>query len=99
MTQPAHDKEPLLPLMEVVAQPSGPRPEEVLADSGYCSEKNLEALESAEHPERRSEGDIATERQKHGEHREPCPRGPLPKGATRVDRMRRKLKTKAGKAV
>jgi transposase len=99
VTQAANDKEQLLPMVEVIEQQSGQRPEEVLADSGYCSEKNLEALESAENPERRMEGYIATERQKHGEHREPCPKGRLPKGATRVDRMRRKLKTKVGKAV
>ena len=99
VTQAANDKQQLMPLVEVIEQQSGQRPEEVLADSGYCSEPNLEALESAQHPERRIEGYVATERQKHGEHREPCPKGPLPKGATRVDRMRRKLKTKAGKAV
>ena len=99
VTQAANDKQQLMPLVEVIEQQSGQRPEEVLADSGYCSEPNLEALESAQNPERRIEGYVATERQKHGEHREPCPKGPLPKGATRVDRMRRKLKTKAGKAV
>jgi transposase len=99
VTQAANDKQQLMPLVEVIEQQSGQRPEEVLADSGYCSEPNLEALESARNPERRIEGYVATERQKHGEHREPCPKGPLPKGATRVDRMRRKLKTKAGKAV
>jgi hypothetical protein len=97
VTQAANDKQQLLPLVEVIEQQSGQRAEEVLADSGYCSEPNLEALESAEKPERRIEGYIATERQQHGEHREPCPKGRLPKGATRVDRMRRKLKTKAGK--
>ena len=94
-----HDKEQLMPMVEVIEQQSGQRPAEILADTGYCSEKNLEGLESAGNPERRIEGYIATERQKHGEHRETCPRGPLPKDATRVDRMRRKLKTKAGKAV
>ena len=99
VTQATNDKEQLLPMMEVVEQQSGQRPEEVLADSGYCSEKNLQALESEADPERRIEGYIATERLKHDEYKEPCPRGPLPKGATRVDRMRRKLKTKAGKAV
>ena len=99
VTQAANDKEQLTPMVEVIEQQSGQRPEEVLADSGYCSEKNLEALESAGNPERRIEGYIATERQKHDEHRERCPKGPLPKDATRVDRMRRKLKTKAGKAV
>lgn len=99
VTQAANDKEQLLPMVEVIKQQSGQRPEEVLADSGYCSEKNLEGLESAGKAEQRIEGYIATERQKQDEYREACPRGPLPKGATRVDRMRRKLKTKAGKAV
>ena len=99
VTQAANDKQQLLPMVEVIEQQSGQRPEEILADSGYCSEKNLEALESAAQPERRIAGYIATERQTHSEHREPCPKGPLPRGATRVDRMRRKLKTKAGKAV
>jgi transposase len=99
VTAAANDKEQLLPMMDTVEQQSGQRPEEVLADSGYCSEKNLEQLDSEEHPERRVVGYVATERHKHGEYKEPCPRGPLPKGASRVDRMRRKLKTKAGKAV
>ena len=99
VTAAANDKEQLVPMLEVIEQQSGQRPAEVLADSGHCSEKNLEALESAENPERRIEGFVATERQKHGEYKEPCPKGPLPKDATRVDRMRRKLKTKAGKKV
>lgn len=99
VTQAANDKEQLLPMVEAIEQQSGQRPEEILADSGYCSEKNLEALESASQPEQRIEAYVATERQKHKEYREACPKGPLPKDATRVDRMRRKLKTKAGKAV
>ena len=99
VTQSANDKEQLLPLIEAIEEQSGQRPAEVLADSGYCSEQNLEKLDSDENPERRLEGYIATERQKHDEYKQPCPRGPLPKGATRVDRMKRKLKTKAGKAV
>ena len=99
VTQATNDKEQLLPMVEVIQEQSGQRPEEILSDSGYCSEKNLEGLESADQPEQKIVGYIATERQKHGEYKEPCPRGPLPAGATRVDRMRRKLKTKAGKAV
>ena len=99
VTQAANDKEQLIPMIETIEQQSGQRPDEMLADSGYCSEQNLQALESAEDPEHRIEGYIATERQKHDEYKEPCPRGPLPAGATRVDRMRRRLKTKAGKAV
>jgi transposase len=99
VTAATNDKRQLEPMIAVIAEQSGQRPEAILADSGYCSEKNLEVLESAEDPKRRIEGFIATERQKHDEYKELCPRGPLPAGASRVDRMRRKLKTKAGKAV
>lgn len=99
VTQAGNDKEQLLPVIEVLEQQSGQRPEEVLADSGYCSEENLEQLAAEDNPERRIEGYIATGRQKHGESSQLCPRGPLPKGATRVDRMRRKLQTKTGRAI
>ncbi len=98
VTQAANDKEQVVPMMENIEAQSGQRPEEILADSGYCSEKNLEHLESADEPERRIEAYIATGRQKHGE-RPVSPRGPLPKGATRVERMKRKLQTKAGAAI
>ena len=42
---------------------------------------------------------ISTRKQKHGERPGPCARGPLPKTATIVDRMSRKLHTKTGAAV
>jgi transposase len=99
VTQAANDKEQLKPMVEAIEAQSGHRPEAILADSGYCSEENLKHLESADEPEKKIEGYIATGKQKHGEYRQPCRRGPLPKGATRVDRMRQKLQTKAGKAV
>jgi len=99
VTEAANDKQQLKPMVELIEQQSGQRPEAILADNGYCSEQNLEHLESAEEPERKIEGFIATGKQKHGEHRLPAKRGPLPKGATRVDRMKRKLQTKVGKAV
>jgi transposase len=99
VTQAATDKEQLKPMVEAIEAQSGHRPEAILADSGYCSEENLKHLESADEPEKKIEGYIATGKQKHGEYRQPCRRGPLPQGATRVDRMQRKLQTKAGKAV
>lgn len=99
VTQAANDKEQLKPMVEAIEQQSGQRPEAILADAGYCSEENLGYLESAEQPEKRIEGYVATGRQPHGEPRQSCQRGPLPKGASRVDRMRRKLQTKVGKAV
>ena len=98
VTEAANDKKQLEPMVKAIEQQSGQRPEAILADSGYCSEENLAYLESAEQPERKIDGFIATGKQKHGEHRLPCKRGPLPKGATRVDRMKRKLQTKVGKA-
>jgi transposase len=99
VTEATNDKKQLIPMVELIEQQSGQRPEAILADNGYCSEQNLEHLESADELERKIEGFIATGKQKHGEHRLPARRGPLPKGATRVDRMKRKLKTKVGKAV
>jgi transposase len=99
VTQAANDKEQIVPMVEVIEEQSGQRPEELLADSGYCSEKNLAHLESAAEPDKQIDAYIAVERQKHGEQQAVSARGPLPKGATRVDRMRRKLQTKVGKAV
>ena len=99
VTEAANDKRQLKPMLEAIEQQSRQRPEAILADSGYCSEENLAYLESADQPERKIDGFIATGKQKHGEHRLPCKRGPLPKGATKVDRMKRKLQTKVGKAV
>lgn len=99
VTEATNDKKQLQPMVEAIEQQSGQRPDALLADNGYCSDENLAYLESAEQPERKIEGFVATGKQKHGEHRLPCPRGPLPKGATRVEKMKRKLKTKVGKAI
>ncbi len=99
VTEAANDKEQLKPMVEAIEQQSGQRPEALLADCGYCSDENLEYLESATQPERRIQGYIATGKQKHGEHRLPCKRGPLPRGATHVDLMKRKLQTKVGKVI
>jgi len=99
VTEAANDKEQLKPMVEAIEQQSGQRPSAVLADTGYCSEENLQHLESSEQPERQVDGYIATGKQKHDERRQPCKRGPLPPGATRVDRMKRKLQTKVGKAI
>jgi len=99
VTEAANDKEQLQPMVDAIEQQSGQRPEGILADSGYCSDQNLEYLESGQEPERKIEGFIATGKQKHGEHRLPAQRGPLPKGATRVEHMKRKLQTKVGKAI
>jgi transposase len=99
VTPATNDKEQVAPMVEVIEQQSGLWPIELVVDSGYCSEKNLEHLETAGESGQPVNAYVATGKQKHGEHRQPCPRGPLPKNATRVERMKRKLQTKAGRAV
>ena len=99
VTQAANDKEQLTPLLQAVEQQAGQRPAEVLTDSGYCSEQNLESLESAAEPEKQIEAYIATRKDQHGQRRPPAKRGPLRRAATRVERMKRKLQTRAGAKV
>ncbi len=93
LTPAANDKEQLAPLLEAVERQSGQRPEQVLADSGYCSEKNLESLAAPEKPEQNIEAYIATKKHRCGQR---ASRGRIPNNATRVERMDRKLRTKAG---
>jgi transposase len=94
VTQAANDKQQLVPLLERIEEQSGQKPKEVVADNGYCSDENLKYLNK-----RKMEGFVATGKQKHNERREPCKPGPLAKGASRVERMERKLETKVGAAV
>src|SRR5260370_9967148 len=98
-TPAANDKEQIEPIVQVIEQQSGQRPAGLLADSGYCSEKNLEYLAATGQSGDPMEAYIATGKQQHDEYRQPCPRGPLPRNAKQVERMKRKLQTKAGRAV
>jgi hypothetical protein len=94
VTQETNDKHQLMPMITIIAQQSGDTPTQLLADAGYCSDENLAAVADTT-----IDAYISTRKQKHGERPGPCPRGRLPKTATRVDRMSRKLHTKAGAAV
>jgi len=94
VTPAVNDKQQLVPMIERIEEQSGQKPQEVLADSGYCSEENLRYL-----GKRKITGWVATEKRKHGELRRPCPRGPLPSEAGEVERMKRKLQTQVGAAV
>jgi transposase len=94
VTQETNDKKQLVPMIATIAEQSGDTPTQVLADAGYCSDANLAAIEATP-----IDAYISTRKQKHGERPGPCPRGPLPQTATRVDRMTRKLHTKAGAAI
>jgi transposase len=77
VTQAANDKQQLVPLVERIEEQSGQKQQEVIADSGYCSEENLKYLKK-----RKIEGFVATGKQKHNERWEPCKPGRLPKGAS-----------------
>jgi DDE family transposase len=94
VTQETYDKQHLMPMITTIAQQSDDTPTQLLADAGYCSDVNLAAIGDTT-----IDAYISTRKQRHGERPGPCPRGPLPKTATIVDRMSRKLYTKAGGAV
>jgi len=94
VTQETNDKKQLMPMITTIEQQSGNTPSQLLADAGYCSDENLTAIAATT-----IDAYISTRKQKHGERPGPCPRGPLPKSATIVDRMSRKLHTKTGAAV
>ena len=93
VTNQAADAPHLKPLLEQTRKNMSRKPKQVSLDAGYCSEENLEYLER-----KKIDAYVATERLKHNE-KPPAPRGPIPKDATRTDRMRRKLRTVAGKAI
>jgi len=94
LTQQTNDKKQLLPMIDAVQQQAGQRVREVLADSGYCSEANLHQA-----AKKKIDLYVATEKSKHSQTAQPAPRGRIPKSATLVERMKRKLKTKAGRAI
>jgi len=94
VTQETNDKKQIEPMVEAIQKQAGQKPIELLADSGYCSETNLKYLHK-----KKISAYVATSRQKHGRQPASCKRGPLPNGATIVDRMRRKLQTKSGATV
>ena len=94
VTQDTNDKRQLVPMIRTIEQQSGALPTQLLADAGYCSDANLAAIAATP-----IDALISTRKQQHGERPGPCPRGPLPRTATRVERMTRKLQTKVGAAV
>ena len=94
VTQQANDKKQLLPMLAAVQRQSGQKVRAALADSGYCSEENLRGA-----AKKKVDLYVATGKQKHNEPRQASPRGRIPKSATLVDRMKRKLMTAAARAI
>ncbi len=94
VTQATNDKQQLEPMVTTIQAQAGETPDQLLADSGYCSDANLAAVAATP-----IDTYLATRKTKHGDPPRPCPRGRIPQTATRVQRMARKLLTKAGAAV
>jgi transposase len=92
----ANDKQQLQPMVEQVLA-NGAEPDGVIADSGYFSEANVQALEHRDG--RPIEAHIAVERARHGAPPPGPPRGRIPNGLSPADRMRRRLRTKGGRAI
>jgi transposase len=92
----ANDKQQLQPMVAQVLANVGP-PVGVIADSGYFSEANVQALE--QRAGRPIEAHIAVERDRHGAPATGPPRGRIPKGLSPAERMRRRLRTKEGRAI
>ena len=94
VTQDTNDKQQLVPMVTTIQDQAGQTPDQLLADSGYCSDANLDAVAATP-----IDAYIATRKTKHGDPPRRCPRGRIPQDATRVDRMARKLLTQTGAAV
>jgi transposase len=89
--QPA-DAPHLQPMATAIAKNTGQAPQHLSADAGYFSEDGVNALVANE-----IDPYIATEKVKHGAPVPPAPRGRIPNDLSVKDRMRRKLRTKAGR--
>lgn len=99
------DVQQLIPLIEKTREAMGTHPRQVLVDTGYCSNSNLEYVQGVEKASGgQTEFFIATKRQKHDATDEadtpvrPAAKGPFPVNATLTQRMAIKLKTERGAA-
>lgn len=94
VVQAGNDKEQLVPMVEATVDQMDEVPVIFSADAGYWSDENIETMEDYE-----IDVVVAPEKIKHSEwYGVKAPRGRIPKGLTRKERMRRRLKTKRGRA-
>jgi transposase len=91
--QPA-DAPHLSPMATTIEENTGQAPARLSADAGYFSEDAVNALVAHE-----IDPYIATEKVKHSQPVPPAPRGRIPADLSVKDRMQRKLRTKAGRAM
>ncbi len=93
LTPAATDVQALPGLVDQIRQHLRRKPKEVSADAGYSSDDNLQFLE-----QKRIEAFIPSRRQRHTDIWPSAPRGRIPQGLTRRQRMARKLLTLRGRA-
>lgn len=91
VTQDSNDKQQAVPMVEQVIANADAAPKNALMDAGYFSKGNIQRL--------KVNAFIPPDRRKHGEEIPPAARGRMPQGLSEADKMRRKLGTKAGRAV
>ena len=94
VTPSAPEAQELLPAVDRIGRVLRRTPKQVVADAGYWSEANVQGL-----AQRGIDGYVARARVKHGEPAVPPPRGRIPTRLSLAERMQRKLRTKAGRAV
>lgn len=94
VTNQAADAPHLAPMINALEQNTGSRPTRLLADAGYFSEANVTTLTT-----RQIDAFVTPQKEKHTQPQPPAPRGRIPQHLSVRDRMRRKLQTKAGRAV
>lgn len=93
VTNAAPDVQELIPVVKRISRVLGRKPKRVLADAGYWSQSNVEALQKMG-----IDPFVAPERRKHSDPLPPAPRGRPPKNLTPKERMKRKLQTLPGRA-
>ncbi|HRT93990.1 MAG TPA: IS1182 family transposase [Planctomycetota bacterium] len=91
-TAAPNDKEQVRPMVEETRRNLDAVPKKLSGDSGFYSEGNVTYLREAG-----IDDYLCPDRLKHGEER-PAARGRIPKGMAFIDRVRRKLWTKRGRA-
>ena len=99
VVQNCNDFEQLKPMVELAEAnlyEIGEEPGKLLADAGYCSENNLEYMARPGAPDPYVA--VKKDHKQRGDD-ESAPKGRMPKNLTQRQRMERKLRTKAGKAL
>lgn len=93
VSQTSTDQPHLLLLIDQVRTNVGAYPRKASGDAGYYSKANVDGLR-----EREVTAFIPPDRPRHNEVPPPAPRGRIPATLSPKDRMRRRLRTKAGRA-